>query len=105
MLKLCVTSWALHKQVCHYQTLHKLQGYQKPHVPMLSFFLGAVAIYTFPGGTGAIHLDDIHCTGRESRLIDCPHSGVGVHNCIHFEDAGVRCVRPCMLIRNAVMIS
>ena len=26
MLKLCVTSWALHKQVHHHQTLHK-QGY------------------------------------------------------------------------------
>ena len=23
MLKLCVISWALHKQVCHHQTLHK----------------------------------------------------------------------------------
>ena len=60
-------------------------------------YTGAVAIYTFPGGTGAIHLDDLRCTGSESRLIDCPHSGAGVHNCSHSEDAGVRCVRPRML--------
>ena len=60
--------------------------------------IGAVAVYSFPGGTGSILLDNLHCTGRESRLIDCPHRGVGVHNCYHSKDAGVRCVRPCMLI-------
>ena len=57
-----------------------------------------MAVYTFPGGTGSILLDNLHCTGRESRLIDCPHRGVGVHDCGHSEDAGVRCVRPCKLI-------
>ena len=63
-------------------------------------YAGAVAVYTYPGGTGSIHLDDLHCTGHESRLIDCPHRGVGVHNCVHSKDAGVHCVRPCMLMRN-----
>ena len=74
----------------------------------ITYFLlypGAVAIYTFSDGSGLILLDDLHCTGRESRLIDCPHRGVGVHNCGHSEDAGVRCVRPCMSIRNATIIS
>ena len=42
-------------------------------------------------------LDDVRCTGTESRLIDCPRAGnnaVGMHNCSrsHKEDAGVRCV-------------
>ena len=68
-------------------------------------YTGAVAIYTFPGGTGAIHLDDLRCTGSESRLTDCPHRGAGVHNCVHSEDAGVRCVRPRTLIRNNAMFS
>lgn len=25
-------------------------------------------------------------------LIQCPHNGVNVHNCQHFEDVGVRCL-------------
>ena len=54
-------------------------------------------MYNFTRGTGAIHLADLRCTGSESRLIDCPHNGVGVHNCTHSEDAGVRCVIPRML--------
>lgn len=54
---------------------------------------GAVAYFTgaVPDGTGSIFLDNVQCTGTESRLIDCPHSGVGTHNCGHSEDVGVRC--------------
>lgn len=44
-------------------------------------------------GTGNILLDNVACTGVETRLIDCPHIGEGVHNCIHSEDASVRCVQ------------
>ena len=68
-------------------------------------YTGAIAVYTFLGGSGSIHLDDLNCTGHESRLIDCPHSGIGVHNCVHSEDAGVRCIRPCMLMRNAIRLA
>ena len=42
-------------------------------------------------GTGLILLDNLGCIGSESRLIDCPHSGLGIHDCGHYEDAGVRC--------------
>jgi len=41
----------------------------------------------FGRGTGGIFLDNLSCTGRVSRLIDCSHSGVGVHNCDHSADA------------------
>ncbi|XP_033106180.1 deleted in malignant brain tumors 1 protein-like [Anneissia japonica] len=45
----------------------------------------------FGQGTGQIHLDDVHCNGNEDSIIDCPHGGVGVHNCQHSEDASVVC--------------
>jgi len=44
-----------------------------------------------PDGTGQIWLDDVACTGTESRLIQCGNRGLGVHNCAHSDDAGVRC--------------
>ena len=31
------------------------------------------------------------CRGTEARLIDCPANGLGTHDCVHSEDAGVRC--------------
>ena len=54
---------------------------------------GATAYsYTgFGGGSRGILLDDVYCTGSELRLIDCPHSDIGVHNCDHTNDAAVRC--------------
>ena len=42
-------------------------------------------------GTGAILLDDLHCTGIEKNLLDCQHNGIGVHNCTHSEDIGIAC--------------
>ena len=43
-----------------------------------------------------IWLDDVQCTGTETRVFDCPRLGnaIGEHNCSvrHTEDVGVRCV-------------
>lgn len=39
-------------------------------------------------------LDQLRCTGSEPRLFNCIHNPLGVHDCSHFEDAGVRCPAP-----------
>ena len=51
----------------------------------------APRVATFGQGTGPILLDNLMCVGTETRLFDCPHNGVGIHNCAHSEDAGAVC--------------
>ena len=53
--------------------------------------LAAHVMATYGAGTGPIHYDNVDCTGAEARLESCSHSGIGVHDCTHDEDAGVAC--------------
>ena len=59
---------------------------------VIVLFAGAVAysFASFGWGTGRIWLDDVHCSGAESRLVNCPSSGI-ISDCRHYDDAGVSC--------------
>ena len=65
---------------------------------MFSNFVGAQAFSGayFGERYGPIILDDLGCTGNEKSIFNCSGSSIGVHDCTHGEDAGVRC--PCKKI-------
>ena len=57
------------------------------------YITGAVARQGayYDEGKGAIYLDEVECSGSESQLLDCYHRSVGLRNCRHKDDAGVKC--------------
>ena len=78
----------------HFQCTSDTSG---NHCSLSAYFcaiiIGAQALHRAPygQGTGPIHLDNLYCNSSESRLVDCRHNGISVHNCAHNEDAGLRC--------------
>ena len=65
---------------------------------MFSTATSALIEAAFGQGSGLILLDNLHCTGSESHLIDCLHSGIGNHDCSHSEDAGAVCACECYMV-------
>ncbi|XP_071142954.1 scavenger receptor cysteine-rich domain-containing protein DMBT1-like [Mytilus edulis] len=47
-----------------------------------------------PSGQGAIWLNDINCSGSESKLLDCHFNNV-TYECYHWHDIGVHCFINC----------
>ena len=84
MLKWSVDSWDTQQMV-------KVMGGVKTSTDnIMSYTAGALAFSNayFGRGTGPI-LDNFHCNGSESSLLDCSH--LNQSNCAHTTDAGVRC--------------
>ncbi|KAL8562352.1 hypothetical protein ACOMHN_066066 [Nucella lapillus] len=50
-----------------------------------------VGVASYGQGSGPIWMDDLDCTGSEPNIASCRHSGYGVNNCDHTEDASVIC--------------
>ena len=71
-------------------------GFGNAHQALSNAFFGA--------GTGPIHLDNLMCVGNETRLIDCPHNGVGIEDCSHFEDAGVICQGTYIILTHSIYV-
>ena len=45
----------------------------------------------FGSASGPIFLENLACSGTESKLLDCPHGILGTHQCDHSKDSGVQC--------------
>ena len=85
---LCVDSWATLLKVSSWDQFNLDTSAKRCFVPT-----DAVALSNahFSSGVGPIHLNNVDCSGSESRLLDCSHSSTVSCNNGHSEDAGVRC--------------
>ena len=53
--------------------------------------VAALSGASFGRGYGPRNEYFVQCRGNEKTVFECQHSGLGVHNCDHDEDAGAQC--------------
>ena len=59
-----------------------------------SYVSDSLLTYVTPGSPSqSIWVDDVRCSGYESRLSSCSGSFTGRHDCFHSEDVGIVCSR------------
>lgn len=60
----------------------------------------AFQLALFGEGTLPILLDEVNCVGNETSLIECLANPYSLHDCEHYEDAGVICTltSTCVII-------
>jgi len=52
---------------------------------------GQVLDTKYGPGSGRIWLDNVNCTGNETSISQCGHSGWGVHDNTHADDVSISC--------------
>ena len=71
-------------------------------LPVAQAFRGSI----FGAGSGPIFLDRLDCSGSETALLLCSKFGpVGLYQCDHSNDAGVRCQGELLTKRMITYIS
>ena len=79
--------------VCHNSMTMILVLYTCLYIIFVADAIARGSAFFGQGTAHPILLDDVACTGNESRLFDCPYTSN--HNCGHSEDVGVVCNRTC----------
>ena len=92
MLELCADNWNFRLQVITY---HLVDVQHDIHEHYLNSASVPVRRSMYGSGSVAFLLDNIVCSGNESNLLQCVHSGLGIHNCDSSETAGVICGGMC----------
>ena len=98
-------SLGIRLMVCIHHALTHAINYERWYPLVLSIFFIQLSIPTevlaytnahFGQAQLPILLDDVACTGSESRLVDCPYDN-NTGDCSHSQDAGTRC-HPSMFV-------